>query len=439
MRNIFWLSALLFGSVTLSCIATCGPLGPHITGNSSDNVLITWSGPVNGTLTIQTSMLPSGGSWGAPISVSNNTSMSIHPEVAINDNGDISFAWQQNVPGKQIMTAYASFGGSPSTPAQLTQNGGTIPAVALNDAGKAILVWHRAISSADGLGVASCPQLSTDCTVGCHSPSGSSPIYPSVAICQNSGDAMVVCQEYQNEGLSSVIKAVPIPSGDSWGTPVVISSADAFATNPAVIYGSTGEALVKWEVAIGNYMGVMVASYSGGNWGDTTTFSASDSNIFNADLAMSDGGTVILVAECTNSTSHSIVVAQRTDGSWSNLSTLSQDASESAHNPKISMSATGTSGIAAVVWEGRVSSTQQRIRASCLLPSSTWSTPVVISSNDTSVYSSNPAVWMSHAGAKAFAAWRSQASGSHRTPINSSTYSSSSQTWADPIVISTEN
>lgn len=434
MRTLCW---LLLSATTLLCAATRAPYGPQITGNASNNALLVWSNLSNEVLTIQASMRPSGGSWGAPISVSANTSASIRPEIAMNDLGNISFVWQQYLSGYQIMAAYASFGGSPSTPAQLTQDAGTCPCTALTSAGQAMLAWHRATSAYEGLGVASCPQLSTNCTIASHPPEGSSNIYPAVAICQTSGNAMIVWQEYEDDGLSAVIQAVPIPSGDSWGTPVTLSSSGTFASNPAVIYGSTGEALVKWEEPLndGDFMCVKVASYSGGSWGTTTTLSASNSSISNADLAMNGSGTVILVAESSNGTSNSIVVAQRTSGTWSSLSTLSQDASESAYNPRVSMSATGVSGIAAVVWEGHVSSSQQGIRASCLLPASAWSAPVLIS-GDTSIYSANPAVWMNSGGTQAFAAWRSQASDSNTVVVNSSTYSSGSGTWTAPSTVS---
>lgn len=429
---------VLFVCLAIFCFAgSRTTLGPQITGNASDDVILVWIGGTSGSSAVQSSMY-SGGSWGAPVSVSNNTSGSICPQVAMNDNGDIAFAWQQNISGQQAMMTYASFGGSPSTPVQLSQTRGTEPVVAINASGQARILWHRSTSACEGLGTAVCPQSSTDCTITCHTPAGDANLYTTLAICQTSGDTMIAWQDYVGE--YGVVQAMPIPSGDTWGTPVTVSSTDTFAVLPAVIYGSTGEALVKWEEAIGDYIAVMVASYSGGSWGETTTFSLPNSHVCNATLAMNDDGTVILVAESYNATtSHSIVVAQRTGGTWSSLSTLSQDASENAYNPKVSMSATGGTGIAVVVWEGRVSSTQQGIRASCLLPSSSWSTPVIISGADTSVYSAFPTVWMSHTGAQAFAAWRSQASGASNTiTVNASTYSAGSQTWSAAATVSAD-
>jgi len=419
---------LLFLVFTMTSFANVNsPYGPRIAGNTSGDVVAVWSRFNNTSYVVQQSTLSIGGSWSTPVQVSSNNYNALLPDLAMNDEGDIVFVWQSNVDSMyQVFSATGTFGDPPNPPSILATTPGTYPRVALDATGNSIAVWQGSPVSTYALETAFCLASSFTCGVMSHLDPTQQLVIPVIAIHPTSGDALIVWQYFSN--LTFSIQAVAIPYGSFWGTPITLSSSSQSATNCVVVYSSSGEALVAWQQSGDGNNGLQVISYSSGTWGTSTTFNISGSNLITPTLAINASGDAILAAECSSPTdkTSSIVVAQRTSGTWGDFTTLSN--TTTAKRPQATMSQTGDSTLAAVIWENNTDSTHSTIYASTLASGSSWSTPSIVSTPD--INNSNPVIWMNNDGSTAIALWNTLTD--YSIQINTSTYTASSSTWSSP-------
>ncbi len=107
---------------------------PCVVIDGSGNVTAVWIE----SSTVRTSSMPSGGSWGAPASISGSGGTS--PSLAIDSSGNVTLVW---VEGGYIKTANLPFGGSWSSASNISDTGATDPALFVDAAGNAVAVWVR--------------------------------------------------------------------------------------------------------------------------------------------------------------------------------------------------------------------------------------------------------------------------------------------------------
>ena len=124
--------------------ASWSQVGVDATGDATS----IWTRSNGLSFVLQAAERPAGGSWGVPADISGTEGSAENLALAVDSAGDVVAAWKQRLSGSEaIETAYKPAGGAWG-PAEAVEFGATVvetPAVAIDGAGDAVIVWRQAL------------------------------------------------------------------------------------------------------------------------------------------------------------------------------------------------------------------------------------------------------------------------------------------------------
>ena len=237
---------------------------PQVAIDPAGDVIAVWSRS-NGTNTIvQAASRPAGGSWSSPTDLSEVSQNAAQPQVAVNQSGDVVAVWERsNGANTIIQAASRPTGGSWSAPVNLSEAGqnANAPQVAIDPAGDAVAVWNRASGANTIIQASSALAGGSWSTPIDVSEAGPSTGASRVALDSN-GDAVAVWR--RSNGANTIIQAASRPTGGSWSAPVNLSEAGQNANQPRVAIDPDGDAVAIWSRALS--MPVQAARLAAGSW-----------------------------------------------------------------------------------------------------------------------------------------------------------------------------
>jgi hypothetical protein len=245
-----------------------GAVRPQLAIDSAGDAILAWQHWEGSALAIETAFRPAGHAWGPATQISGDIREGQGRwHLAMNGRGDAVIVWSQYrhqefppLDAYYVLAATMSgAGGTWSAPSELTTPaGGTVPDLALNAHGEAIVAW-RAYDQATRT-------LSVEATFGSLGPAGTAwsapaPVSeagedvaeagPRVAI-GDDGAALVTWGDIGrlcSRGLPTTLLAATVPPGGSWSAPTAISRWGDCPTEVQPAIDATGRATVLWESA----------------------------------------------------------------------------------------------------------------------------------------------------------------------------------------------
>jgi hypothetical protein len=276
---------------------------PHVAINEAGDVVVVWQQREFPVPHIESARMAGGGAWSSPVPIGSHFSENdVGPDVAIAAAGDAVAAWVVEVPGGTQVQAATSVGAAWTTPVDLDATPGATagwPAVAMDDAGDAVVAWAHftdpdaglrsairpaagawsASSEVDSGPVASPPSIASDAAgnvtavwsifaeasvivisaqrsttapwsaaVALSTPGGAT-LGPSPRVAgDRSGDVAAV---WEQAGDSPVTRGIQVSSRSvdgAWSTPRVVSLPDQLGNTPEVALTGNGDAVVSYLV-----------------------------------------------------------------------------------------------------------------------------------------------------------------------------------------------
>ena len=225
-------------------------LMPALCRDISGTLHVLWS-DTSGNREIFYSQQPEGGSWAAPLNVSQTSGDSVHPALAVGPDGTLHALWADNTSGQYDVYYAAKPPDSAWTSVENlshSTSGGeaAAPAVVVDSAGTVHVLWHNydptvwqymIFYTSKPAGGSWAPPIS----ISQNPPGTGYAQWPALAV--DSNDALhAVWQRY---GGNWEIEYASKPAGGAWSTPVNISKSGTNSTAPAVA-ASPGAVYVVW-------------------------------------------------------------------------------------------------------------------------------------------------------------------------------------------------
>jgi hypothetical protein len=255
----------------------------------------------------------------------------------------------------------------------------TQPDVVIDSRGTASAVWlYQEDGTNDVVQFSShSPNTSWATPIDLSAP-GQSAESPSIASDAN-GDLAAVWLEY--DGANYVVQVATKSAGGSWSAPVSLSPAGEDADSPHVTVDPAGDVFAAWDRSDGTDDRVQATLETNGTWNTVQTLSPSGVNGNLWDLKVNSSGTAMAGWDYYNSTGDYVVqVATYSTGSSSAGETLSSLTGD-GYGPSIALDATGN---ATVAWQQRQPDGRFATESSSMPAGGSWSTPQVISGEETS-------------------------------------------------------
>ncbi len=362
---------------------------PHVVIDQNGNATAVWA--ENGV--IQTSSIPSGGSWGTITGISNSGAS--FPRIGIDSSGNVTATW---VESGVVNSSTLPFGGSWSAETALSNSGASTPEIFIDSTGNAVAVWERNgyIESSQKPAGGSWSLVSMLSSVGAED-------HPQV--CIGGSGAIFAVWHSVSSGADIVVSAQGIVNG-SWASPLNIVSASASLHHnyPRIVVDDLGNASAAWysyDLSGTTYSSVEVLashfSSTGTSW--TTPTELSNPGAYNpADLFLAMGvdsaGNVI--AEWTNSYngwSFGVESAVKPLGqNWVVNGTLVEQDTY-AYQGDISVAPSGNAVTAYMYFDGTTIFTQAAETSINGIAENFYSSPVNLSDGLDNAY---PRVWASY-------------------------------------------
>jgi hypothetical protein len=226
--------------------------------------------------------------WRGPLDLSATGADATEPALAVSEAGNAVVAWRsQDGSGTVIKASTRPAGSSFSTPVSLSGVGPAIglPQVALNAAGDAVAVWRNGFR----IEVATRPAGSSSFSSPESIPApGPTTLEPQVAI-DPAGEAVVAWLTIT--GGTGTVETSTRPAGESFTAPAPLFPAHANVAEPRLAVTAAGEAIVVWRKD-----GVVeAATRPAGDAFSITPLSAPGGNADHPRLAVNAAGSAILV------------------------------------------------------------------------------------------------------------------------------------------------
>ncbi len=119
---------------------------PDVAVDPSGNVVAVWTRSDGSFFRIQSSNRTANGSWAPAVTISDPGQSASNPDVAIDNSGNALVAWSRtDGTNIRIQTSFRPFGGSFAAPVTISDPGfdATKPAIDFDNSGKALLTWQR--------------------------------------------------------------------------------------------------------------------------------------------------------------------------------------------------------------------------------------------------------------------------------------------------------
>jgi hypothetical protein len=119
---------------------------PQVVVDASGNVIAVWTRSDGTDLRIQAATRTPSGPWATPVNISDSGSSASSPAIAVDPSGNALAVWTRvfGVSGR-IQAAFRPAGGSFGAPVSVSDAGGdaSAPSVAMDNSGAAVLAWER--------------------------------------------------------------------------------------------------------------------------------------------------------------------------------------------------------------------------------------------------------------------------------------------------------
>jgi len=252
------------------------------------------------------------GQWSFPADLTDNISpdgtSTLAPQVAMDDNGNAIIVWYQYDGSNEQIFKAEYHNGQWTFPADLTDNispdgtGASDPQVAMDDNGNAIIVWHQSDGNNYQIfkaeyrnGQWTFPADLTDYI----SPDGSFASLPQVAMDDN-GNAIIVW--HQSDGNNWQIFKAEYRNGQ-WTFPADladnISLDETYVGAPLMAMDDNGNAIIVWYQYDGSNDQIFKSEYRNGQWTNpadlTDNISPDGTSTLAPQVAMDDNGNAIIV------------------------------------------------------------------------------------------------------------------------------------------------
>jgi hypothetical protein len=134
---------------TPQTVSGAGAFSPRVAVSAQGTAIALWIGP-DGANRAQVSVRPSGGDFGPAQAISNPGDNILHPEIAMDPQGDAVVVWAVDVPNPgfdRVQASYRPAGDATSfgSPETLSADGGNgfDPDISMDDQGNAQVIWAR--------------------------------------------------------------------------------------------------------------------------------------------------------------------------------------------------------------------------------------------------------------------------------------------------------
>ena len=230
---------------------------PQLAVDASGNVVVVWyeSNPPVGNHFDVYAVICLNGAWGTPVQLSQSTHSAYRPMVAVNDAGQATAVWPQDIGDGSVSNDYKQIavsrwsGSAWSAPAVLNDIPGTTiniaaqVAVAVDSAGDPLVLWSQGNIRASWF-VNGAWTASQDITSG----AGGGCTFPEVVF-YAPGRAMAVWRQHNGVSRTDVAASL-YTAGSGWAAPVFISERIQSAESPHLAVDAGGTAAVVWAEGV---------------------------------------------------------------------------------------------------------------------------------------------------------------------------------------------
>lgn len=317
-----------------------------------------------------------GGSWSAPVTLSNPERDADEPQIVAAPDGLVVAAWVENATasaadGRRVMAATLRPGGSWDAARAISAAGGVSrPRLARNKHGDAIVAWHQR----NGLRSS---RLNAGATSwGTPQPIAGSGRQHEVAL-DFSGTAHAAWKDTDSEGIDR-IKASRATRNGAWETATTLSRAGRHGEQPAVVTGKDGSTVQVLWVLRSSVRVVQAAHRTSGGWSQVQTISDKTRNAVRPEGVLDGQGNATAVWQVNlDSTQSGVAAAGRpASGTWGTPEQLTTAGAA----PQIGVDDGRT---VHVVWlVNRATDADDRVEAVLRPPSGTWSGPGTVAAEN---------------------------------------------------------
>ncbi|HST32137.1 MAG TPA: hypothetical protein VLJ80_01330 [Solirubrobacteraceae bacterium] len=371
--------------------ASWSKVGIDVAGNAT----AVWTRSDGSHLLAQAAERPVGGSWGAPIGLSAPTGDAESVTLAVDPAGDVVVAWKERMAGSEAIEAeYKPAGGSWEGPAAVEFGSAVVetPAVAIDAAGDAVLIWRQGVGGNHVVFATSKPAGGSWASPLAISSSALNAEAPDVAM-SASGTAAAVWQS--SSGATSVVESNELPLGGSWTGEEAISAPATVTEPPHVVADpATGDFTAIWSRSGTGLVAEVASRPAAGGWQAPEQISTPGLEAHAPVVAVDSAGDAVAAWYRFDGSVGSVEGAVlAAGGAWASPVRISPVGAE-AEAPQVAMS---PAGAAQVVWSGWVESTHNyALRTTSLRPNGTWQASSQLSLEGEEAY--GPHVALDHSG-----------------------------------------
>jgi DNA-binding beta-propeller fold protein YncE len=400
---------------------------PQVAIDRAGEAVAVWERSRGRQLVIEAKTRPVGARWSKPTRLSDSAERAFAPEVAMDPAGKAVVVWDVAVReghgGTEhlIEATTRPTGSTWSAPVPLSDPSPhvALPEVAIDPAGKAVAVWQRFDGAHFVIEAATRPAGGGWSGPTRLSRPSRGSFEPQIAI-DAAGEAVAVWRRAKST--DAVIEAADLPAGGGWSRPTLLSRPSWGSFEPQIAIDAAGDAVAVWTRSSRNYHESVEASTRplGGGWSRPTRLSPPVHGVLKhlsePQVAVDPAGDAVAVWTRSSLNHESVEAATRpAGGGWSRPTRLSHPRGRPEDaEPQIAIDPAGE---AVAVWaRSNGEDFRQRIEAATLPAGGGWSRPTLLS--DPSDWDFEPQIDIDPAG-EAVAVWRS--SDSSRWLIESAT------------------
>lgn len=225
---------------------------PQLALDPQGGATVVWEEEYSGA--IQSASRPAGGSWSPPVNLSAAGVWAHEPQVAVDSQGNATAVWERYHPkGNLIQSSSRPAGGSWSAPVNLSEPGRDArnAQIAAGPQGVATAIWAR--SDGRDLVVQSAMRpagRSWSAPVDISAHDGRGGFYPRLVV-DSRGKATAVWKGYDRHRHDLAIQAATHPLGGAWSRPTDVSNRftrDTDISRPLIAVGPQGNSTVVWAI-----------------------------------------------------------------------------------------------------------------------------------------------------------------------------------------------
>jgi hypothetical protein len=316
---------------------------PLLTIDSQGNAIAAWIRSDGTHDRVQTAIMPAGGNFGAPQTISDAAADATDMSLASDPNGNALVTYERN--NDVVTSSFRPAGGSFQDPKTVSSPDTTLPFAAFDANGNAIVAWTgfdgshtRAVVSFRPLGGDFSPQQFI-------SPAGEDVNEVRIAM-DPSGNTLCLFDRYIAPHVT--VGASFRPAGGGFGGTVSISENSQDAFLPGAAFDANGNAVAVWTRSDGSDSRIQAAFRpAGGSFEPAKDISPTGENASSPSVAMNPSGDAIVIWDQTvsNPLANRIAAARRPAAGSFGATEFVSDPSSTSGSPAIALDAQGN-GIA---------------------------------------------------------------------------------------------